>query len=206
MGLIGYTTGIPNGPNNPSNDQPDMKTNNDNIAKYVAIDHVAFGVNNSGYHKIIHQGSQGTWNPVTRTGAPAPIAGIEQTFPLLYTPDSTGATADTQLFSITGGGGVSQLTGSASQNEGWQWIGGVLLQWGQVLNPGTSGTVTFKDRVPGSTIRFPIAVFNVQLTLQRTSANQTVTIDNAVPPTATGFGYLTSSAGSNVLYWFAIGW
>lgn len=80
--------------------------------------------------------------------------------------------------------------------------GGMLIQWGQVILPGTSGLVTFPKAFLIGT--FPL---NVQLTLQRTSAGnpQTAYVDDGTPFTNAKFGYLTTSAGSQVLYYIAIG-
>ena len=48
---ITYNTGIPNSPNDPSDDQPLMQTNTNSIATFVAIDHVGFGAAaTNGYH------------------------------------------------------------------------------------------------------------------------------------------------------------
>lgn len=39
---ISYNRDIPDGPNNPSNDQPKMKTNTNSIDDWTAIDHIKF--------------------------------------------------------------------------------------------------------------------------------------------------------------------
>jgi len=50
---ISYTTGIPAANNNPSTDQPNMKTNNDNIKAIIAVDHATFDASNSGTHNHV---------------------------------------------------------------------------------------------------------------------------------------------------------
>lgn len=128
---------------------------------------------------------------------------MTQLYSKLYTPDTTGGVPGSQLF-MTNNGGTVQMTGTSLVNNGWAWCNGLLMQWGQVLNPGSSGNVVFKDRVAGA-IPFPNNIFNIQLTLQRGSAGQIATINNIPAPTKLGFSYLTSSPGSNILYWFAVG-
>lgn len=48
-----YTRDIPDGPNNPSNDQPIMKINTNSIDDIVAVDHFSFNVTGGGKHKQI---------------------------------------------------------------------------------------------------------------------------------------------------------
>ena len=149
--LINYNLGIPDGPNNPSNDQPNMLENNDNIDQFVAVDHVPFNVNNSGFHTIIHQ------VPIGPVGTPDPTAIVG--FGELYTKLVTDAsTTDTQLFYRTGLGGISRLTGDSASQNGYQWLGGTLIQWGRLTQTfpsgGSSGTINFP-------INFPIACFMV---------------------------------------------
>jgi hypothetical protein len=50
---ITYTLGIPNAPNNPSNDQPNMKVNNDANSQIWSIDHVTFASTPAGTHNHV---------------------------------------------------------------------------------------------------------------------------------------------------------
>lgn len=151
-----YNRDIPAGPHNPSADQDPMKTNFNTIDTVFQVDHLAFTSTNAGYHNLIHLALQGS--------DPAPITGITQVYSKNYTADTTGGQTDTQLFSMTGLGGLSQLTGNFATSDGWVWIGGLLLQWGQVntafSSGSTTGTVVFKDRVAGA-IPFPNNCFGV---------------------------------------------
>ena len=53
-----YNRDIPDGPNNPSVDQPDMKENTNSIDELINQDHISFEQNNGGFHKTIHQPNQ----------------------------------------------------------------------------------------------------------------------------------------------------
>jgi len=214
-----YNRDIPDAPNNPSADQPDMKINTNSIDDLIAVDHVSFNTLNGGYHTVIHQGpfDNNTWDPVAQTGAPAAIPLINQLFSLNYTTDTSATTTDTQLFAESGDGEILQLTGKDTTNssDGWCWAGGVLLQWGGVsFSPGQqhiSGTVTFKNRVTGA-IPFPNTCFNVVAVLSIndssvTTASNTLAIRSI---SNTQFRYVyngNSSASSdyNGFYWFAVG-
>lgn len=214
---------IPAAPNDPADDQPLMEQNYANIKGYLAVDHVPAGSANNGYHTVIHETSQGTWDPVALTGAPAATPTFNQTFSLLYTPNCTNAVQDTQLFNQTGGSiagsGVSQLTGNQGATEGYVWAGGLLYQWGFVANTGSGvGTVTFKDRdAAKKCIPFPKNLFFVSATPTFTTTapsattNCTISIDTDVANTnTTQFRYNKSlSAGAGTSYvgfsWFAIG-
>lgn len=205
MTTFTYSRDLPESNNNPSVDQPDMKINTNSIDDLINVDHNSFGVANGGYHKVIHEITQGA-DPVT-------IAGINQVYSKLYIPDSTVSVADTQLFAKTGLGGVSQLTGNFSTAEGYQWLGGTLIQWGTVVNAivnNTSGSVTFKDRVAGA-IPFPTNCFCVFATL--TSAGGTPTGPGSVSIRTnllsnTGFswrGQTVSVSPFTGFFWVAIG-
>lgn len=50
---ISYNLNIPDGPNNPSNDQPKMKVNTNAVDSWTAIDHVKFDTSPAGTHKQV---------------------------------------------------------------------------------------------------------------------------------------------------------
>jgi len=166
-----YDPNIPAANNAPRNDQPVMQTNAASIQGIISVDHENFGIPTNGYHTLIHQRTGAGTQNVTRSGPgavyanlPASIAGVNQIFAGLYTPDFTGTSSDTQLFNLTGNGGISQLTGDQTTQDGWAWLGGILIQWGVISmafpSGSTTGTVIFKDRVFGA-IPFPNNCFVV---------------------------------------------
>lgn len=50
---FGYNNGVPNGPNDPSVDQPDMLTNTKSIQNLIKVDHVDFNNTDGGKHKQV---------------------------------------------------------------------------------------------------------------------------------------------------------
>jgi len=212
MSFISYNLNIPFQSNKPSVDQPNMLTNTNAIAAWVLVDHFGFNDNQGGWHKNIHQPPQGT---------PGTVAGINQLYAQNVSPNTTGGTPDTQLFTKTGAGGISQITGNSAMNEGYQWLGGVIIQWGFVGPAGVTtgsfasgfatGTVTFKDRAVGA-IGFKTNLFSVSTTLQYTAALPggagSVSIDTT--PASTNFNKFTWRFNSNSaqytgFMWMAIG-
>lgn len=207
MANFTYNRDVPDAPNNPSVDQPDMKVNTNSTDDLIAVDHVSFNINDGGFHKVIHQITQGS--------DPAAILGVNQVYSKNYTPDTTGGVADTQLFTRTGNAGISQLTGNLTQasnlSDGWVWAGGLLFQWGNVfvaLPVGTTGgTVLFKDRVVGA-IPFPNFCFTVQATLLKAGASGGVaTIATQQNTDKTGFNWEVRNTGASYVgfSWFAVG-
>jgi hypothetical protein len=83
---ISYNLDIPDGPNNPSNDQPKMKTNTNSINTWTAIDHVEFGSAPAGSHK------QTTFSSKNVPGAQTDPSSV------LYTNSGTASTVAQPFF------------------------------------------------------------------------------------------------------------
>ena len=168
-----YFQGLPNRNNKPSIDQPNMTINNNSNLGIWAVDHTGFnnGNNTDGYHTIIHQ--------IPVNSSPTTIQNISQIYPKPVTPAYSGAPTQLQLFfksAFTNSASAapeSQLTGyianTSTPFNGWQWLGGVLIQWGfqATTFPSQTQAVVFTANSQG--IPFPNNLFNVQVTLQATS-------------------------------------
>ena len=203
--MITYYPNIPNPPNDPSVDVPDMQRNTNAIPQFLEIDHVGFNTNSNpnGYHKIIHQVPENV-DPVT-------IAGIGQIYSKNVTVNSV---IDSQLFYKTALGGISQLTGNSASQNGYQWIGGMLLQWGIVNSTSSSGTVSL-SAFPN--IVFPNNLFILSFTAKYNSSVGTpgsqatyapdTSPANATPISTTAFNWrlFTNSSDWRGFYWIAIG-
>ena len=142
MTFLGYNRNIPDGPHNPSADWPLMQINTNSTQDWVEEDHFGFLNNQGGWHNLLHIPPQ--------ENDPAQIGGVGQFYTKNYTVDSV---TDTQLFFRTGLGGISQLTGNAAGLNGYNWIGGALLQWG--TNTAVSSG-SFASGSAGGTVTFPI--------------------------------------------------
>lgn len=191
-------------------DQPLIESNNLYYGNTLNVDHQIGpangtrndGISGEGYHKVVHY--------VTQLANPAPVANTGQLYTKLYTPAFSGASADTQLFFETALGGVAQMTGAIGlANGGWCWSSGLLFIWGkQSFTPVggvASGTVTFTSASP-TTIPFPTACFNVQLTLNSSSFSNGATMSVIGNPTTTSFNWgFSGTASSTSFFWLAIG-
>lgn len=195
--MSSYQPNIPTGTVDLDQDYLNLQGNFQQINTTYMSDHVPLTDPSSqnGFHKAIH---------IVQQVAPIAVAGVGE---LYCTTNNDGINNTESLFFRSGTVDLNiRLTRnflpSASTNGKTFLPGGLILQWGRVINPGSSGNVLFNV---APNINFPANVFNIQLSLQRNSGNQSVTIDNASPPSTTGFSYLASSGGSNFLYWVAIG-
>jgi len=209
MSNIAYNRDIPNAPNNPSNDQPLMKINNNAIDSILKVDHHGFNdaTNLSGFHTVIHQDAQ--------TANPAPIAGppaIGQTYTRSITP--TGGVADVQLFYLSALGVATQLTGPSSVSattNGYVYLpGGILMQWGVNLTPISPGSnTTFSQNF---NINFPNGSFIVTgnglyANASKPDSSGSLNIRQSVLGNKTKFDYqfYTNSSSYIGFTWFAIG-
>jgi hypothetical protein len=215
MSLISFTLGIPNGPDNPSNDQPDMKINNDNIPKYVAVDHIPFNVNSSGLHSqctIQEQGSAGSVPSTNQLG-----------FETLYAQVTSSLAVSGELFFSRGGVSTGiQLTGpgvpapSLGASMTSQTGPGTVIGTSMTFIPGGMKVFFGKvnsanDTSTGQTITFPSGGFpnNVFFALatptsSSTTQNASVTIKSG-SLTKTGVIFYCPTADINSLYWLAVG-
>lgn len=191
-----YYLNIPDGPNNPSNDWPLMQTNTNSTAGIIGVDHIGFGQNNGGYHTIIHMPPQ---------TSPSVLSGIGQ----FYSKTTTiGAVTDQNLFYTSGQGFVFQLTGNVRGDNGYQYLGGTIIQWGKISGlsgswPSGIQTVTYS----GNNLTFSVDTFNVNVTFIGPTSSSTGDIC-IISKSTTGFQWeFTGSSSSSFdgFYWFAIG-
>jgi hypothetical protein len=193
---------IPNGPNDPADDQNLIRQNFGNIFNYVSVDHIAPGASNNGYHSVVHS------VPFSTGTDPSAITGIGQ----LYTK-TVGSPTDQQLFYESGNGVVTQLSGNAttSSSTGSTTLpNGLIFKWGYTLMSSGSGSNPKFGTITFSTA-FPNNLFNLQMTLQKngtTGSENNMSVNSSTPTTlsASGFNWnFTGSTSYDGFYWFAIG-
>ena len=165
-----------------------IRTNFEIIRDDFAINHVGYDETGEGKHKFMQMPEQAS-APTTAANEGA-----------LYTKEMD---SETNLFFRKESDGTEvQLTTSQTPTVGTDGAtflpGGLLMQWGFVNAPGASGQVTFTET-------YSAAPYSIQVSLYRNSGNQSVTVSSSTVPTTTTFNYLSSSAGSDGLYWIAIG-
>lgn len=210
MTIPTYTPGYPPDGSSLGQTKSTIRNNLDGTYQTLAIDHVNNngqpGSNPAGYHTIIHQVSQ--VNVSTVAGVNQIFSGVPGTLIIngVSTPNIP-PNGDTQLYSLTGMGGFSQLTGHSTSLNGYSWVSGILIQWGKVSIPSGShstGSVTFNPA-------FPNNCFNVSLTLiaqssGTNSSSNTLCVANA-GPTKTSFPWIfNGNSGSYTnFFWTAIG-
>jgi hypothetical protein len=202
MAIPSYTKGYPPDGSTLGQTKATMRNNLDGTFETLNVDHVNNngqpGTQPAGYHTIIHEVTQINVSTVANynhvfSGVPGTLVVNTVTTPAI--PPN----GDTQLYSLSGTGILSQLTGSVANPNGYQWIGAVLLQWGVVDNPG-SGTVIFST----ANVKFPNNCFNVSLTTRfDILAGVPITLVGA--PTDTSFSYASDGNTPTALYWSAIG-
>jgi len=200
-----YYTDIPNGPNNPSDDQPLMKINTNSINSLIAVDHFSFGEGNDGKHDIIHypvpQGvgtSPGTgsveWAQYTKT---LPSSSVEAFW---QRPASAPNSADIQMTAnvvpVIARRGVTFIPG------------GIILQWALeaagplAANTNTTFSVSFSPA-------FITDCYNVSITIASFGGGIGTATSKVSARNSSGFN-CTISTGSglnniNGFYWTAIG-
>ncbi len=186
MTNFSYNRDIPDGPHNPSTDQPLMKTNTNSTDDLINVDHVSFGQTDGGYHRSIHL--------INQAINPSPSANAIQVFSKTAT-----SPASRQLFFEDTSGNVAQLTGALASANGYVWLSGMLIQWGNV--PIGTATATFP-------IPFPNSCLNVQLTAGISGATSTGLSLYVNSITAANFKIFVTGTvtGYGPYYWTAIGY
>lgn len=204
---ITYNTGIPDAPNNPSNDQPLMKVNTDAIDTFVAVDHVGFNVQGmtSGYHNKSTYVTQGTSNPGN-------VSGAAQVYSKTITYSGLPAGSDVELFlkkandDSNNPNSVIQLTntrfGANASSSGYSWLpGGIIIQWKKsVATFDPTGPAGFPVSFP---ITFPTSVYSCTVSFIK-DANSAKTCNFKSQVTTSGFT-LRGNDTFDGYYFIAIG-
>jgi hypothetical protein len=196
MPIPTYTPGYPPDGSSLGQTKSTIRNNLDGTFQTLNIDHVNNngqpGSNPAGYHTIIHQVTQ--TNVTTVSGVNQVFSGVPGTLIVNgVTTPTIPPGGDQQLYSLTGGGRLSQLTGSSATQTGYCWIGGILLQWGVFAMTSSPTSVTFP-------IAFPNATFSVVITNNTGLASDTVGV--VTNPPKTGFTALRGPVVGALNYYY----
>ena len=199
MPIPTYTPGYPPDGSSLGQTKSTIRNNLDGTFETLAVDHINNngqpGSQPAGYHTVIHQ--------VTQTNVPL-VAGVNQVFsgvPGTLVVNSTTTAAipsngDTQLYSLSGSGALSQLTGSSKASNGYVWVAGILFQWGANAAIGNGQSQSF-------TVPFPNACLNVQVTENIASSLSNIGINGF---SNSSFTFRTNASGNVAITWLAIGY
>ena len=215
MPIPTFTPGYPPDGSSLGQTKATLRNNIDGTFETLAIDHIdnngSPGSQPAGYHTVIHQVPQASVSTVAGynqlfSGVPGTLQVNASTTPAI--PNN----GDQQLYSLTGGGILSQLTGSLRAARGYVWVGGLLFQWGTVNFPSANAfraTVLFTT---GGGVNFPNAVFNMSATLicksggSSSEENCISIVNGSISTTAFQFQYAGQTPGEfNNFFWQAIG-
>lgn len=190
-----YVNNVPNGPNDPADDQPDLLVNTQSISGILNQDHVGFKQNDGGTHKRVTFSSNNV--PSTPVNPPQLFTQLVNSRP--------------QLFWYSGNSGASSTQYQQSANGSTFLLGGIILKWGQVTFPGgqlhLAGTVNFTstgNNFPNNC--YSVVTGLITSNVSNTESRNTVAINS---PTTTSFDWnFNTNASSSIytgFYWIAIG-
>ena len=193
---MAYNENIPESFTNPSADQPLIQGNFQEISTAFNTNHGNFNDPDQGKHSFLQMPEQ--------SSAPATSANEMG----LYTKESSLTSLAEMFIRRESNGTEIEFTSSLGAANGWTRLpSGILLKWGFVSSGAGAQTVTFPT---GGSIPPFVSIFNVQVTVQDTSAtpNTFVTINGT--PSITSFGTFSSSrtsttANGATFYYLAIG-
>lgn len=207
MPFITYNRDIPDTPNNPSNDQPDMQVNTNSTDDLINVEHYSFNQNEGGKHKYIRMPDD--VNPGGVTGASELLLynGLDAVHNFFFVPPNTAVP-----------GGAIQLTRNeapVAANNGYSWMpGGILVQWGRntavsggsFASGAAFGTITFA----ALNIAFTTSCFTVFTipfyTVAQPNGAGSVNVDNAsLSSTSFNWRFNSNSGSYTGFYWVAIG-
>ncbi len=191
-----YNENIPDGPNNPSQDQPLMQENTNSISGIIEVDHGGFGENNGGIH-----------NKVTMPRISLPSSSSGQL--ILFT--SAGASGS-QLNMVRDGNASTNtaltptgITAPLRATNGYSWLPGkILMQWGfSAVTNNASGTITFP--IPFSGAAGMAVIVTISPWLNPVPATNPGYQVHVTGTSLTGFTYRNYSNVNPFVYWHAIG-
>ena len=197
MPSFNFTRSIPNPPNNPSADVPNMQTNNNSLADIINVDHFSFNQSPSG--------KDGTHRQVTLTNEAAPGVGAGNG--VLYSFLSASPIGDNQSWpawqNATSALAFMSRAPSPIANGYASLPANILLQWGSaaVNSSGTLTTISFP-------LTFPTNCFSVTFACVQSTAVVNPSANNVYLTNIALNQFTVSNSSSGTLvkiFWMAVG-
>lgn len=215
-----YNRDIPDGPNNPSNDQPPMKVNTNAIDDLINVDHYSFNDNNGGLHKQVQlvdltliPAGLGA-NTGTLYTKLATSSGISQESDIFYSPDATSneyqltRTITGNFASFSALGAFGTVTAGYTMTAGWTFLpGGMLFQYGNVTRAAgiSPSTIVVTFPVTFSTSNIVVSITAISR-IGGTSSTDTASLQSGTLSSSGFTCNFTSSTSAYVGFtWTAIG-
>lgn len=208
MPNFNYITGVPDAANNPSDDQPDMKINNDSNELIWQVDHFGFKDNNGGKHKFTHLVNQVS-NPTVAAGEAVLFTKLKNNITEMFYRYGSAPQA---VFQLTRNGAVAAANNGRTSLIGPE-ANPMKMMWGFVdgthtgkFNGGDTGSVVFTS--PFDTVCYTVTTqpFYATTSPSSTAGMATVAIDfNTVSTTGFTWTFITNSGAYSKFIWVAIG-
>lgn len=204
MPIPTYTPGYPPDGSSLGQTKATIRNNLDGTFETLGVDHInnngAPGSQPAGYHTLVHQVSQTSVSTLTNynqifSGIPGTLVVNSNTTP------SIPSNGDTQLYSLSSAGVLSQLTGNVANANGYVWVGGILFQWGTIASTSSNPSVSFSPA-------FPNNLFSVQVTRTHNNTSPGSSFSywvNTASYTNTGFQIINNDGHTWSYNWLAIG-
>lgn len=186
-----FTRDIPDAPNNPSQDQPDMKVNNNSTDSILNVDHFGFNLPDGGLHRQV------TLNPQGAPGFPNGGSGV-------YYADAISGITWPAYQNTSGAFFLATVIPSPAANGSTSLVGNLMFQWGQFTSVGTA--------LPNAIVPFPTAfgatAFSVNCTILTTDDSRYFV--EIYDITNIGFRAVTRDSGGSktgglTFCWMAVG-
>jgi hypothetical protein len=193
MGLfLDYNANVPNGPDDPADDQPEMLTNTQSINTWTNVDHVGYNVINAGIHKQVRMRNQ---------SAPGLGDGEGVLYAKLINGNSWPAWQN-----ALGSFNLMQFAPLAANNGYIILPGSIVVEWGRLTGlsgawPTTDQTLNLSGAITLSSL------FSVYTTFIGPTSSSTGDICiNQVNPTNFHWQFTGSALSSfDGFFWLAIG-
>ena len=167
----------------PAQQYTTIAANNTSIVNWADVDHIGFNVTPGGTHEKCSMPNHAAFGLVLGTDG---VYYVNNNVPMFE-----NSTHNDYHIDIYRGTPVSASNGTSFLP------GGIMIQWGSVSSPGSSGTITYPTAFT--------TIYNVVLTPRNDGSHSAFTYYLDGAPGNADFKYRGTTSGSDTLYWLAIG-